>query len=91
MTFAVCSLYHFTPTHSDRNMCTVFNKTHLQVWAEGKTFTSFRKVALDEKIEGAVVFSMHSISKGFLGECGHRRAPCTLQPVELAQGLASQV
>jgi hypothetical protein len=47
---------------------------HAQVWAEGKSFTSFRKVALDEKIEGAVVFSLHSISKGFLGECGHRRA-----------------
>ena len=30
------------------------------------------QVALDEKVEGAVVFSMHSISKGFLGECGHR-------------------
>jgi aspartate/methionine/tyrosine aminotransferase len=41
------------------------------IWQEGKSFTSFRKVALDQKIP-ATVFSLHSISKGFLGECGHR-------------------
>lgn len=41
------------------------------VWQECKSFTSFRKVALDRKLP-ATLFSLHSISKGFLGECGHR-------------------
>eukprot|EP00892_Ulva_mutabilis_P011217 jgi/Ulvmu1/8468/UM043_0048.1 len=43
------------------------------VWADGKTFTSFRKVALDNPQPTApVVLSLNSTSKGFLGECGHR-------------------
>eukprot|EP00892_Ulva_mutabilis_P012757 jgi/Ulvmu1/9854/UM057_0008.1 len=43
------------------------------VWAEGKKFTSFRKVALDNPQPAPpVVLSLHSTSKGFLGECGHR-------------------
>ena len=42
------------------------------VWAANKSFTSFRKVALDNEMRDAVVFSLHSISKGFMGECGHR-------------------
>jgi len=41
------------------------------VYAEGKEFVSFRKVAAEigTKVE---VFSFHSISKGFVGECGLR-------------------
>jgi hypothetical protein len=42
------------------------------IWDDRKSFTSFRKVALDEKVPGAALFSLHSISKGFFGECGHR-------------------
>lgn len=44
------------------------------VYAEGKKFTSFRKILLDmgEEYNDVQLFSCHSISKGFLGECGQR-------------------
>ncbi|CAM9136346.1 unnamed protein product, partial [Heterosigma akashiwo] len=52
------------------------------VWEEGKEFVSFRKVAIEmgytgeEEItkpgEGLQLVSFHSVSKGFLGECGLR-------------------
>jgi aspartate/methionine/tyrosine aminotransferase len=42
------------------------------VYLEGAAFHSFAKVMheLDEK--NITLFSFHSVSKGFLGECGHR-------------------
>jgi len=44
------------------------------VYTEGKKFTSFRKVLLDmgEEYRDVQLFSCHSVSKGFLGECGQR-------------------
>lgn len=44
------------------------------IYIEGKKFTSFRKVLLDmgEEYNDLQLFSCHSISKGFLGECGQR-------------------
>jgi alanine transaminase len=44
------------------------------VYAEGKKFTSFKKVALDmgKEAEALEMVSFHSASKGFLGECGIR-------------------
>jgi len=44
------------------------------VYIEGKKFTSFRKVLLDmgEEYKDVQLFSCHSVSKGFLGECGQR-------------------
>ena len=43
------------------------------VWASDKTFTSFRKIALDDfQHLKPILFSLHSTSKGYLGECGHR-------------------
>ncbi len=44
------------------------------VYVEGKKFTSFRKVLFDmgEEYNDVQLFSCHSISKGFLGECGQR-------------------
>jgi len=51
------------------------------IWAAGKKFLSFRKVACDmgytgepvTKVgEGLQMVSFHSISKGFMGECGLR-------------------
>jgi alanine transaminase len=44
------------------------------IWAEGGEFTSFKKVAgdmgvLDGRLQLA---SVHSVSKGFMGECGRR-------------------
>lgn len=35
-------------------------------------FHSFAKVMYDLGEEGVSLFSLHSVSKGFLGECGHR-------------------
>lgn len=43
------------------------------VWAEGAKFTSFRKAAHNAGLLDALpLLSMHSTSKGFFGECGHR-------------------
>jgi len=44
------------------------------VYIEGMKFTSFRKVLLDmgEEYNDVQLFSCHSVSKGFLGECGQR-------------------
>ena len=44
------------------------------IYIEGKKFTSFRKILLDmgEEYKDVQLFSCHSISKGFLGECGQR-------------------
>lgn len=44
------------------------------VYASGKKFTSFKKVALDMGAEAAnlELVSFHSASKGFIGECGIR-------------------
>ena len=44
------------------------------IYIEGKKFTSFRKVLFDlgEEYKDVQLFSCHSISKGFLGECGQR-------------------
>lgn len=42
------------------------------IWASDKSFTSFKKAAWDNGMQDACLVSMHSISKGFYGECGHR-------------------
>lgn len=42
------------------------------VYAEGKRFVSFAKVMHDLGERDVSLFSFHSVSKGFLGECGHR-------------------
>jgi len=42
------------------------------VYREGSRFCSFAKVMNDLGIVDVTLFSFHSVSKGFLGECGHR-------------------
>ncbi|HOX42981.1 MAG TPA: NAD(P)(+) transhydrogenase (Re/Si-specific) subunit beta [Myxococcota bacterium] len=42
------------------------------VYAEGCAFHSFAKVMHAMGDEETPLFSLHSVSKGFLGECGHR-------------------
>ncbi|KAK9817869.1 hypothetical protein WJX72_003409 [[Myrmecia] bisecta] len=44
------------------------------IYAEGKEFHSFKKVVreMGGEAEGVQLFSMHSISKGYYGECGRR-------------------
>jgi aspartate/methionine/tyrosine aminotransferase len=42
------------------------------IYREGLKFYSFAKVAHDLGITDVPLFSFHSMSKGYLGECGHR-------------------
>ena len=44
------------------------------IYVENKKFVSFRKAALDmgEEAKDVQIFSFHSTSKGFMGECGRR-------------------
>lgn len=42
------------------------------VYGEGKEFHSFAKVMHELGEHEVALFSFHSVSKGFLGECGHR-------------------
>jgi aspartate/methionine/tyrosine aminotransferase len=42
------------------------------VWREGDRFCSFAKVLERIALRDVSLFSFHSVSKGYLGECGHR-------------------
>ncbi len=42
------------------------------VWREGDRFVSFAKVLERTGLTDVSLFSFHSVSKGYLGECGHR-------------------
>ncbi|CAK0772104.1 hypothetical protein CVIRNUC_003929 [Coccomyxa viridis] len=42
------------------------------IYKQGKTFTSFKKVLSQMDSKDVTLASMHSISKGFYGECGRR-------------------
>jgi aspartate/methionine/tyrosine aminotransferase len=42
------------------------------VYAPGKRFVSFARTLHDLSEERVPLFSFHSVSKGYLGECGHR-------------------
>jgi aspartate/methionine/tyrosine aminotransferase len=42
------------------------------VYGHGKKFLSFAKVTHEMGERDVTLFSFHSVSKGFLGECGHR-------------------
>jgi aspartate/methionine/tyrosine aminotransferase len=42
------------------------------IYKPGDSFTSFAKVMAGKKETEVSLFSFHSTSKGFLGECGHR-------------------
>jgi aspartate/methionine/tyrosine aminotransferase len=42
------------------------------VWLPGDRFVSFASVLERRKLSDVSLFSFHSVSKGYLGECGHR-------------------
>ena len=42
------------------------------IYLRGDRFVSFAKVMTDKRIDDVSLFSFHSCSKGFLGECGQR-------------------
>jgi aspartate/methionine/tyrosine aminotransferase len=42
------------------------------VWLAGDRFVSFASVLERKKVRDVSLFSFHSVSKGYLGECGHR-------------------
>lgn len=68
----------------DHGICLMADEVYQEnVWKKGAKFTSFRKVAYDLDVirterelqageNGLQLISFHSISKGFLGECGLR-------------------
>ncbi|GIQ84547.1 hypothetical protein KIPB_006061 [Kipferlia bialata] len=53
------------------------------VYGEGEEFVSFKKVVRDMSSEAALV-SFHSVSKGYLGECGYRGGYFELVNIPLA-------
>ncbi|HUX37634.1 MAG TPA: aminotransferase class I/II-fold pyridoxal phosphate-dependent enzyme [Rectinemataceae bacterium] len=85
---AICVINPGNPTGSvlDRaniEMILDFAKTHRlsiladevyqqNVYREGESFVSFAKVLADRGERDVSLFSFHSCSKGYLGECGHR-------------------
>jgi len=42
------------------------------IYLENFTFCSFARVMAEEGVDDVSLFSFHSCSKGFIGECGHR-------------------
>lgn len=42
------------------------------IYSQNHRFHSFAKVMDEMKVDDVMLFSFHSTSKGFLGECGHR-------------------
>lgn len=85
---AICVLNPGNPTGSvlDRDniaMVIDFAKAHNlailadevyqeNVYLQGDTFTSFAKVMVEKQEQDVSLFSFHSCSKGYLGECGQR-------------------
>ncbi|MGA9116426.1 MAG: aminotransferase class I/II-fold pyridoxal phosphate-dependent enzyme [Bacteroidota bacterium] len=52
------------------------------VYARGVAFHSFARVMHEMGERGVSLFSIHSVSKGFLGECGHRGGYLEIRNVE---------
>ncbi len=42
------------------------------IWRPGDRFVSFASVLEKRRLKDVSLFSFHSVSKGYLGECGHR-------------------
>eukprot|EP00271_Cylindrocystis_brebissonii_P005272 TRINITY_DN17230_c0_g1_i1.p1 TRINITY_DN17230_c0_g1~~TRINITY_DN17230_c0_g1_i1.p1 ORF type:complete len:580 (-),score=110.14 TRINITY_DN17230_c0_g1_i1:517-2256(-) len=60
---------------AEKNLALLADEVYQEnVYAEGKSFTSFKKVARDLGYTGKdlTLISFHSTSKGFYGECGRR-------------------
>lgn len=62
---------------ADNNVCLMADEVYQEnVYKEGAKFTSFRKVAFDMGVFSGErplqLISFHSVSKGYLGECGLR-------------------
>ena len=57
----------------DRGLAVIADEVYQEnVYASGRTFCSFAKVMHEIQDKDTPLFSAHSVSKGFLGECGHR-------------------
>jgi aspartate/methionine/tyrosine aminotransferase len=59
------------------------------VWLPGDRFVSFAKVLEERGVRDVSLFSFHSVSKGYLGECGHRGGyvECRNVPAEVLDEL----
>lgn len=55
------------------------------VWLTGARFVSFASVLERKHVKDVSLFSFHSVSKGYLGECGHRGGyvECRNVPVQV--------
>lgn len=57
----------------ETGLCLIADEVYQEnVYAPGKKFYSFARVMHELGEESVSLFSLHSVSKGFLGECGHR-------------------
>lgn len=63
-------IIHFAKAH---NLSILADEVYQEnVYIEGLKFHSFAKVMNEMNERDVTLFSFHSVSKGFLGECGHR-------------------
>jgi aspartate/methionine/tyrosine aminotransferase len=66
----IAMIVRFASAH---NLAVVADEVYQEnVYASGKRFTSFARVMHDLQERDVPLFSLHSVSKGYLGECGHR-------------------
>ncbi len=57
----------------DRHLAIIADEVYQEnVYREDLHFVSFARVMYEMKEQEVPLFSLHSVSKGFLGECGHR-------------------
>jgi len=57
----------------DNELCILADEVYQEnVYAQGAAFHSFARALVDSGDTEVSLFSFHSTSKGFLGECGHR-------------------
>nr|WP_320133776.1 aminotransferase class I/II-fold pyridoxal phosphate-dependent enzyme [uncultured Holophaga sp.] len=57
----------------EHRLCILADEVYQEnVYLRGDRFISFAKVLAERGIEDVVLFSLHSCSKGFVGECGQR-------------------
>ncbi|HYG70377.1 MAG TPA: aminotransferase class I/II-fold pyridoxal phosphate-dependent enzyme, partial [Anaeromyxobacteraceae bacterium] len=59
------------------------------IWLTGERFVSFASMLERRRLTDVSLFSFHSVSKGFLGECGHRGGylECRNVPAEVVDEL----
>jgi len=66
----IAMIIDFAKAH---NLCILADEVYQEnIYRSGDSFVSFAKVMAEKNEKDVSLFSFHSTSKGFLGECGHR-------------------